>query len=123
MTDDAIRARIRALRELAGTSEASKWPTCLLCTEASRARYPPDGIWIPVGGYRVEPEFGKLAPPREVGMRGMFEVIATCHGDTQAARIHVPFWWGTAHILDAMRELMFFGRDKYVDHGMVTRIH
>lgn len=138
----SVRARVAELRDQAGVSEVQRWPTCLLCTEASRARTPDaEAIWIPVEGYRVEPEVwravtyvnkegrtvGDVEPAvlnkaRRLGDRGWFTVIAECHGDQQKATIDVPYWWGKAHVLDAIRNLMFFAQEEYRTHGLVDAV-
>lgn len=119
----SLHARVAALREVYANSEVSLWPTCLLCTEASYAKHPELGhAWVPVEGYRRDPGPGKYHAPTERGTRGYFDIIVECHGDVQAARVHVPWWWGNAHELKAIQELLFFGPDKYPDHGLVTRV-
>lgn len=138
-----IRGMVAELRDaVPGGGEIQRWPTCLLCTEASRARTPDaEHIWIPVEGYRVEPEVWRQVTivtregrqmqdvepavfnkARRLGDRGWFTVIATCHGDEQRASIDVPYWWGKAHVFDAIRNLMFFGKEEYRTHGLVDRV-
>lgn len=118
-----IRERVALLRGAVGQSEITLWPTCLLCTTASSSRTV-DGspIWIPVEGYRRDPPPGEYSRSEQRGCRGYFDILAECHGDVAGARIHVPYWWGNAHEMAAIRELMFFGQDRYPDHGIVTSI-
>lgn len=117
--------KIRQLRAAIGSTEASRWPTCLHCTAATEAGGVAFERWIPVESYRVEPQVFRpvpllahggsvevgdmLNPPRQLGDRGWFTVIATCHGKEQKAEVDVPARWGTEHVRAAIQGLLFFG--------------
>ena len=134
------REKLAALRAAVGPTEATRWPTCALCTDATAIGGVAFERWIPVDAYRVEPEvFRKvrllghsaglpgapdvevadvLNPPRKLGTRGWFTVLAECHGRETWAEIDVPYYWGVHHVRAAIQSLAFFGADTKPEHGL-----
>lgn len=133
------RARLEALRDAIGPTEAATWPTCIHCSDAtSLERQDGRERWIPVEGFRVEPQVFRtyrivgwtgvgpkevevadlLNPPTMRGTRGWFTVIAQCHGKETHAVIHVSNAWGVAHVRAAIQSLAFFGPDKIPEHAL-----
>lgn len=121
--------RIKSLRALVETGEVTQWPTCAPCMNVAAVGGEANERWIPVEGYRVEPEvfrvtaslmpggkpferIGQLYKPRKLGTKGWFRVIGTCHGKEQTAEIDVPARWGIAHIRAAIQSCIFFARDE-----------
>lgn len=104
-------------------SEVHHWPKCAVCSE----RW---GEPTAVEEYEIPPGDVKHAsgdPDRITS----FQVIGRCsHGKgfrkgsvrEQRARVECPEWWGSAHMDDAIRWLIFFAPGVSPEHRLVTSI-
>lgn len=105
-------------------SEFALWPVCAHCSEKEYRERTDEGYKLERWPRIVVEAYDMLeSKPRGPRFKKTVIINAQCHGQGQAAVIDVPWWWGDAHVSDAIKGLVFFQSGRGApEHNLVDSI-